>query len=311
MSPEHYRLMFEAQGLLRLQGASEDVVKNAFFANYLAALVLLKLQDLKGLMLINDHSNSKLTRFSNSSSDLNFWGRALFYSKEAEVKHRMLPGHAELLAQDAGRVTTARIMSTMQVPLTAPEKINWHDVVAALILYRERFSISSSYYAKTTLALSRWDSLNDNGRKKVVNDCFMYLLQSDPKSALTPRMRALSNSVMINTLDTLAMRFVGFKKLHEDEGGGTAVGNIGSSQSSSNGIISPPGFEKSCSSDDFLGNQYKLNKMSPRQVTKKSGVVIKDGKIIKKKVKGFKPRKFKAPDFLRATSTKKESENAE
>jgi hypothetical protein len=139
----------------------------------------------------------------------------------------------------------------------------------------------------------------------------MYLMQSDSKSALLPRLRALSNSVMIGAAASLAMKLVGFKKLAEDDGGGTSVGNIASSQGSSNGIISPPGFDTSDQGSgpgNQLGNMYKPKKMSPNQVTKKTKLVIKDGKIIRKKVKGFKPRKFKAPDALRAI-TKKEQGN--
>ena len=295
MNLDYYNQLLEARGLFRLQNASEDGVKNAFFANYLTSLVLLKLQDIKGLMLINDPHHARLTKFSADMSDLNFWGRALFYSKEPEIKNRMLPRHAALLAHESGRIVTSRIMKTMQVPLTAPEKIDWHETVGALLLFRERFSIESSYFQKITTAVARWEAMTELDHKRAINYCFMYLMQSDPGSALLPRLRALSSTTMLGKATSLVQKIVSFKRIVEDgEGGdgGTSTGNIGSVQGSSNAIITPPSFDQM--QDNGLGNLFKFDKTPSSKSTKKV-LVIKDGKIIRKKVKGFKPRKFKAP----------------
>ena len=58
--------------LKRLQGTSYERVKHAFFANYAAALLLMKAQNLPGLMEINDPEHAELTKFSDRMSDLNF-----------------------------------------------------------------------------------------------------------------------------------------------------------------------------------------------------------------------------------------------
>lgn len=283
--------------LNRLQGATDEVVKNGFFANYLAALVLLKLQDLKGLLLINDPSHAKLGRFSQQMSDVNFWGRALFFSKDPEVKNRLLNGHADVLAHDAQRVVGSRIIKTMNVPLTAPDHIDWNDTIASLILYRNRFDVRSSYFVKIVRALMKWDALNDAAKRRTVSDSFMYLMQSDPKSALLSRMRQLSNSLMINSIDSLVGRMVGFKKLHEDEGGAVSTGEVASGDAPINMIVNP-----------FTNTQCDNGGAAPPQplystkgmVKRKAGsYLIRDGRIIKKKVKSFKARKFKAPDFMK------------
>src|ERR1035437_3990618 len=53
----------EDANLSKLMGASHIDVRNAFFANYVTSLLLLKLQDISGLLMINDHHHAMLTKF--------------------------------------------------------------------------------------------------------------------------------------------------------------------------------------------------------------------------------------------------------
>lgn len=307
----------ESMHLNRLQNATDEKVKNAFFANYLAALVMLKLQDLKGLMLINDQSHSKLTRFSANMSDVNFWGRALFYPTAPEVKTRLAFGHDKVLAKEAGRVMDSRIQKMMKVPMTAPDQVDWDDTIGALLLLKHRFGLQSSYFNNITYALHKWSSISDSQKKRAVNQAFMYLMQSDPQSAIISRIRSLAGSTMVTGLVDVAQRIVGFAKLKEDgEGGGaapsagTSTANIGST-GGGNAIIDGKGAGSAgtpCADpnqdmQNVLAGLYKLKKKAPYQVSKKGKYIFKDGKIIKKKVQAFHARKFKAPEFLRVKKT--------
>lgn len=299
----------ESMFLNRLQGASYDDVKNGFFSNYLAALLLLKLQDLRGLMLINDPAHAKLTKFSDRMSDLNFWGRALFYPDDKDVKNRLAAGSAAVLAKEAGRVMDSRVQKMMKVPLTSPERVDWNDTVGALLLLKHRFSLQSSYFNNIAYALHKWDSLREGEKKRAINQALMYLMQSDPQSRLLSRVRALSMNTMLTGILDVAQKIISFTKLKEDDGGGdaTGTGNIGGSQGATIDNMIVRGGVKGDSSVDnhtqdvqnMLGNLYTLKKKSPLQVTKKGKYIFKDGKIIKKKKKVFKVRKFKAPDYLR------------
>lgn len=293
-----FKALLENTNIQRLRNKSSEDVKNAFFANYLAALTLLRLQDLPGLKLINDKTHANLNRFSSNMSDLNFWGRALFKSNEKEIKSNLLHGHAELLADESGRITNERIIKTMHVPFQAPEQVNWSDTTTALALLKHRFSVKSSYFTKVSYSLFKWDSLSVGAKNKCVSDSFMYLLQSDPKSNLTPRLRGMCNGVMINTADDMISRFVGFKKLHEEDEG-SSVGNIAS------------GDNDIGSDNPALANAFKLVKRSTNQVTtaKKDGIIIKDGKIVRKRVKKFAPKKFKAPEHYIITKAEEIKSN--
>lgn len=288
--------------LNNLKGKSNEQVKNAFFANYLAGLLLLKIQDFKGLRLINDKQNSSLQRFTASMSDVNFWGKALFYPEDPTVQAMLLPNHAELLKVESHKLTKMSVKNIIDVLHTSPEQINWGEVYARLILLRHRFAVQSSHFDRILRALVKWDDISEIHRKYTVSVALQYLMQADQKSALIPRLRELSTSTLFTTGLELVSKLIGFKKLTEDgEGGGdggTSAGNIASTDSSStNNIISQPEFN--CQQNNWMGGIYKLKKMAPYQVTRKKKITFKDGKIVLKRPKKFKALKFKAPEFLK------------
>lgn len=301
-------LLEESIILNRLQGASAEVVKNGFFANYLAALVLMRLQDLKGLMLINDPAHVNLTSFTDKMSDLNFWAKALFFPNDTLVTQRMITGQSNMLNAVSRQIVATRKMSTVKNVLSNPESLNWEEICAELLHYENVYQIHSTYFNSLLRVLYKWDDVTEINKRKAIYDAFMYLMQSDPRSALLPRLRELANKTMTSNCGGVAMKVVNVCKINEDDGGGTSTGNIASGDSSvgGNAIITPPGFDAAdtCKTmDNGLGGLYKLNKLAPKQVTKKGRFTIRDGKIVKKKVKGFKFRKFKAPDFMKVLPT--------
>lgn len=295
----------------RLKGVDSDHVKNAFFANYLAALLMVRLKDLKGMQLVRDPSHSKLTKFEDSMSDLNFWGRALFYPHDPLVKRNLAYGHADVLATESGRILHSRIQKLMAVPMTDPAKVDWNETVASLVILRHRFSLTSSLFGKIGSALQRWDGLNDAGKRKAVGDAFMYLMQADPKSNLLSRMRELAGSTMLNDLKALAMKVVSFQRigecrltLNED---GEVVSTSGFATSGmpifgrgSNNIIKPPS-----STTDSVAQQYDYSKKSDIQVKGAEKPNAKE-KLIKKRKRKFKAIRFKAPEGFKVRKNQDE-----
>ena len=113
----------------RLKGLDSTKVKNAFFSNYLAALIMLRLHDLKGLTLVKDKSHSKLSKFDPSMSDLNFWGRVLFHPYDPIIKRNLQYGHAEILDLESGRILLSRIDKIIGIIYQNPQIIEWDEVI--------------------------------------------------------------------------------------------------------------------------------------------------------------------------------------
>jgi hypothetical protein len=290
--------------LHRLQGLDSSAVKQAFFSNYLAALMLVKLKDIPGLGLVNDHEHAKLQSFSGSMSDLSFWGRALFYPEAKEVKDALKFGHSELLAKEAGRILDSRVHKIIAVVMTPPDQVNWTEVIASLFLLKHRFSVQSSYLNNVLRALIKWDKLTEGSKDKAVYDSFMYLLQSDSKSGLISRMRELTGKSSLVGISHLMSKVTSIARIpeprngiFEDEGGGgtgVSTGNIGSTGTglSGNSII-----DQMTGNNEFLPQVYQFDKTAGKTGAKKG---LKYEKL-KKRERRFKLIKFKMP----STTTRK------
>lgn len=280
----------------RLMGLDSMKVKNGFFANYLAGLLILRLQDMKGLALIHDPANAKLREFKSNMTDITFWGRALFYPNDPLVGKALQPGHAALLQQEAGRILDSRVQKMLNVLMNPPEAVDWRELGTSLIMLRYRFELNSSYFNKIVLSLITWDSLSSSARRNALSSAYAYLIQSDPRSALTGRIRELAGTTMLSTIKNAAAKLVGIIK--EDDAGGTSTGNIGSGEGSApcnNAIISRFGPENS------LAGLLTLKKKAPNQVGQP--IELHKGKRLITRQRKFKLIKFKMP-------TKKDTKNA-
>jgi hypothetical protein len=308
----------ESINLKRLEKADDTDIKNGFFANYVTALLFLKLQDLKGLELINDHGHANLTKFSSHMSDLNFWARAMFHAGDKEVKSRIQPEDAADLIKAAKKVSATRIQKIMKVPLTAPDAINWNEVIGAILLLQYVFNVQSSYFHGILKTLHKWDTVNFNTKQKAINDSLMFMMQSDPTSKVIPHLRKLSNLIASRRFGTAAQKIIGFAKLNETaDGGAVSTGGVAST---SNAIIDPRARATNSQSgwgdtkqdlDKDLGGLYRLKKLSPEKNTDKQNgkYKIRDGKTIKKRARTFSTKKFKAPAFLKPKKIEKAPES--
>jgi hypothetical protein len=282
--------------LMRLQGKDSNAVKNAFMANYLAALMLVKLGDIKGLGLVNDQAHKKLQSFSGQMSDVCFWGRALFFPEDKQVKDALQFGHAELLAKEAGRIVDQRVYKMISFVMIPPDQVNWTEVIACLFLLKHRFGMTSSYLSRIVSAFMKWDRLTSSQRDKAVYDCFMYLLQADTKSGLISRMRELCGNSALVGFSAAADKLTSILRIPEprngifedDAGGsvGTSAGNIATGdQSTGNSII-----DQLAGDCDILPQVYQFGKTAGKAA--KKGLKYEK---LKKRQRRFKLIKFKAP----------------
>ena len=289
--------------LSRLRGITDLDVKNAFFANYLAAMLMMRTNNTSALRLVNDSSHSTLSRFSSQMSDLNFWGRALFYPDVPEVRTKLAFGAANSLKADAGRMLSSRVNWLMRIPMANPNQVDWNEVVSALLLLKHRFSLQSTHFNNVVYALHKWNDIGESAKRRALHQGYMYLMQSDPRSSLVGHLRQSASSTgWISKLVVPAIAAgIIIRKLREDGDGGSAATDGGSDSSGVGEIgTSDNGVLPNMISRHEVGvvNNVKLVKKAPFQVKKHTKIVFRGSKPIKKRSKRFKPNQLHVPSFL-------------
>lgn len=255
-------------------------IANAYLANYIAALTLIRAEDKQGLKLLNDKQHANLKKFSSSMSRPNFWGFIVFNSDNKSVKKIILPTTANELAKNAGRIVTSRIQKLQNYTTSSSNKINWTDAAYSIKLLKVRFELSHSKIDNIANGIYSWDSLDEMSKGDLLYNVFSYLMQSDNESDLLPRLRLLTDNkyLTVNSMiSTLGQKLNKVFRMFEDEGG---EGEIGTGNPGPGVNVTTP---DGTSAKDIGTLPYKFDK----------------GKIIKRRKRNWKVKKWKDPSILK------------
>ena len=181
-----------------LRGMSHDGICNAFFSTFLASLLLLKSGDKKAASILHDATNAKLKKYTKTMSPLTFWGLALFYPDHKDVKLHLDPYVFKELNKTAKRIIVSRIKKIVE-PISSGHNLvqDWHMQRQNMDLLTLRLENSSDNINIIKDGITNWDDLALGDRNTVVSKVFYFLLQGAPTSPLLPRIRALSNRILL------------------------------------------------------------------------------------------------------------------
>lgn len=313
----------EAAQVARLANLTAEHVANAFLANYLAALVLMRLHDVDTAQLLRDANGAKMNGFKATMSDPNFWGYAAMFPRDKYVTAKLGKTEADKLYDLAAKwipeQTAQKVMALLQSP---PDLVNWEQAYFMLALLRERFSVNSTYLNRAAPLLRTWHLRSPVERLLALSNAFQYLLQSDPRSRLLPRLRELNQGELMHAAST-GTGLRGFFRMYEDDGGavagpavatGTSAASVGTTNGAvTNAIVTPPSYQTATDrespvgskltkdSGDLLGKLYRKKlggkAMKHSRFAKLKAVQKADSKIVRKKKRNYLPRPFKDPEL--------------
>ncbi len=254
----------EGESLAKLNSWTASRIEQAFVANFVANLMIARVGDLANLAFINSPTSTH-KRFSTAMSPVDFWGYVLFTATEKELRKYL---HHAVIAEikgDAGRILDSRvdkILKTCKIPI---DQINWQETIYSIMLLMVRFEINFPAMQGIVRTLYMWDKVGAGARAAAIGQVSRFLRMVDPTS---PLVQPLSNmsisgflSRIINPIEQPATKIKGFYRIAEDDAPADATSDVGSADS-----ISP----------------------LPR-------VIFNNGRIIKRRRRAFKIRKWKDP----------------
>lgn len=257
-----------------------SAIANAYVANYIAALTIIRAEDEKGIKLLNDKAHVNLKKFSTSMSRPNFWGFIVFNSDHPNIKKIISVSAADELAKNAGRIVNSRRQKLQTFTTLTTNKINWTDASYSIKLLKVRFELPFAKIDNIANGIYNWDNLDEMSRGDLLYNVFSFLMQCDNESDLLPRLRELTNNKYLtvnSVVTTLGQKLNKVFRIFEDDGGispgdeAPGTGNPGPGVN----VTTPDG----TSAKDIGTLPYKFEK----------------GKIIKRRKRKWKVRKWKDP----------------
>lgn len=224
----------ENVSLNSIKSMKSTAIANAYVANYIAALTIIRAGDEKGMKLLNDKAHTNLKKFSSSMSRPNFWGFIVFNSDIPNIKKLISPDTADELAKNAGRIVGSRRQKLQNFTTLTANKINWTDAAYSIKLLKVRFELPYSKLDNIANGIYAWDSLDEMSKGDLLYNVFSFLMQCDNESDLLPRLRALTNNkyLTVNSIvSTMGQKLNKVFRMFEDEILETTRGGFGGSAS--------------------------------------------------------------------------------
>ena len=230
MKTNMLKLLSENVSLNIIRNMKAQNIANAYVANYIAALAIIRSNDKKGMKLLNDKAHVKLSSFSTSMSRPNFWGFIVFNSDNKSIKKLILPSAADELAKNAGRIVSSRRQKLQSFTTMNDNQINWTDAAYSIKLLKVRFELSYSQLENIANGIYSWESLDEMAKGNLLQEIFSFLMQADNESDLLPRLRELTNNkyLTVNSIvSTMGQKLNKVFRMFEDGGGGGGGGGSG------------------------------------------------------------------------------------
>ena len=275
------QMLSENVSLQQIRMMKSTAIANAYVANYVAALTIIRAHDEKGMHLLNDKSHIKMDKFGTSMSRPNFWGFIVYNSDVKNIKKIILPTTANELAKNAGRIVGSRRTKLQSYTTMTDNQINWTDAAYSIKLLKVRFELTNSNLDNIANGIYGWDSLDEMAKGDLFQNVFTFLMQSDNESDLLPVMRRLTNNkyLTVNSIaSTLGQKINKVFRVFEDDGAGD-TGDIGTG---------PPGAGVNVSMPDGTSAQDVGNVQDK--------IKFEKGKVIKRRRRKWKVRKWKDPE---------------
>jgi len=172
---------------------------NIYFATVFMAIVIYKADDTIGIRLLKDRTHYKMTAWSPTMSQLNFWGYPIWHASSPVVKKLIGPKAAGLIFKAARHATPAQ-PRYLHMDLSAGKDvpIEWEDHKKTLRVLQRFEGMNTDRINILMDGVFKYDELDHDGQVKVLSKLFFYVQQFIPTSPLFFRIKAIQDELILN-----------------------------------------------------------------------------------------------------------------
>lgn len=261
-----------------VKGMTGDQIVDAYLANYIAAIALLRAGDKLSAKILRDSSNNRLKKYSPSMNSLNFWG--IFAMEPRRIKSLLNAEAEKKLEHYSQRVLSSRLRQ-IHVPISSANNLslNWDEVDDNLRILMLRLERQTTANRNLRTALLKWELISVRERADCLSSAFYYLMRVDPGSDLLGRLRQVINDTRIHARDNTLIREV--IRISEDgEGGGEGGGDAGGEGGDSGTTVMGTGtFASGIAAVPYRLFKGKIVRRTVRKMGKKNKILKKSGLI--------------------------------
>jgi len=174
-------------------------ILNIYFATYMMAAIIYKLDDRPGIRLLRDKSHMRLQRWDREMSAINFWGYPVWRSGTPAVKKLIGARVAAEIFKSARKVPPGYWKFLhMDLSYGRDKPIDWVEHRKALTILQHTPGMYSDRINTLLDSTFRYDTLTFDEKVKYQTKLFYYIQQFIPTSPLAHRLRVIHDQLLLN-----------------------------------------------------------------------------------------------------------------
>lgn len=174
-------------------------IMNIYFATVFMSAIIYKANDAKGMRLLKDKTNYRLTRWDAQMSPLNFWGYAVWHSASPVVKKLMGPKASNQIFKVTRRAAKSQpLYLHMDLSFGKDVPIEWSDHFKTMHLLQQFEGLNIDRINSLMHGVFTYENLTHDQQVKTISKLFYYVQQFVPASPLFVRLKAIQDELLLN-----------------------------------------------------------------------------------------------------------------
>lgn len=172
---------------------------NIYMATVLMSVIIYKANDAKGMRMLKDKTNYRLTRWDAQMSPLNFWGYAIWHPAAPAVKKLIGPKASSQIFKVVRRAAASQSRYLhMDLSFGKDVPIEWVDHYKTLRLLQQFEGLNIERINTLLRGVFTYEILTYDQKVKLISKLFYYVQQFVPSSPLFVRLKAIQNELLLN-----------------------------------------------------------------------------------------------------------------
>jgi hypothetical protein len=195
-------LLFESKydtDKARYSGKDAWTILNIYLATVMMSVIIYATKDAKGLRMLKDKTNYKLTSWSKEMSPLNFWGYPVWRASQPAVKKLIGNKNSQQIYKVARRAPAAAARYLhMDLSFGKDVPIDWSDHKKTLKLLQQFEGLNVDRINTLLDGVFDFEALSHDKQVKTIAKLYYYVQQFIPTSPLFIRLKAIQEELLLN-----------------------------------------------------------------------------------------------------------------
>ena len=183
----------------RYAGKDAWAVMNIYMATLLLSVIMYQAKDAKGLRMLKDKSNYRLTSWDKQMSPFNFWGYPVWRASSPAVKKLIGLKAAQQIYKVARRVPPAHSRFLhMDLSFGNDVPIDWGDHFKTVQVLQQFDGLNTDRINTLISGVFKYGSSTHDQQVKTLAKLYYYVSQFIPTSPLFIRLKVIQDKLLLN-----------------------------------------------------------------------------------------------------------------